>query len=598
MLPRYATFRVSGVRPRLTQRSPALHVTHYLHSTSTPKPIVPRIRRVRLGALALTGALSSSVYLCLQQPTQTVSTSDQTPLTSLIRTCIVYSLCSIPWLVDYSPTILSALTSVPGLKMITEAVVRVTFFSQFVGGESALETVPVLTQLRAENKGAILNYSVEVDEDEVSRNSETKNPAHKQIVEEIIRCIDVAADFDDQRAVKLGRQSGRKTWVAVKLTALVPDAKTFINFSKHLNNARPQSSRPIPFPGVPRPTDLEVLNTNLVDIPTSPLLVDNDDIVTLRELRDDLYRICRKAKERGVTIIIDAEHRWYQPAIEAFQLALMREFNRLPTKSSRNQDVELVQPLVYGTFQAYLRRTPQQLEQAIQDAQEGGYALGVKLVRGAYHQLETSSHNRFRNYSDSQSSSSSSSSSISPDELPPVWQTKAETDACFNSCARVLIKQLADDVKEKNRRGMSTPPRLGLLFGTHNAGSCELVLDTLVEEGLAVRVRGEDGNKLVRISEDVRGRVCVGQLYGMSDTLSTSLTQRTSSSSQDSSSEPFVLKYVPYGNLTQVMPYLSRRAIENKSVLGGEGGAREERKRIAREIVWRVREVLSFGQVN
>ena len=43
---------------------------------------------------------------------------------------------------------------------------------------------------------------------------------------------------------------------------------------------------------------------------------------------------------------------WYQPAIDALTLALMREFNSLGAKKSRGQ----VQPLVYGTFQAYLRR--------------------------------------------------------------------------------------------------------------------------------------------------------------------------------------------------------------------------------------------------
>ena len=48
----------------------------------------------------------------------------------------------------------------------------------------------------------------------------------------------------------------------------------------------------------------------------------------------------------------DKSYSWYQPAIDALTLALMREFNSLDAKKSRGQ----VQPLVYGTFQAYLRR--------------------------------------------------------------------------------------------------------------------------------------------------------------------------------------------------------------------------------------------------
>jgi len=48
----------------------------------------------------------------------------------LIRTYIVYSMCSVPVLVDASPRILSVLSAVPGVRQITEAFVRVTFFDQ------------------------------------------------------------------------------------------------------------------------------------------------------------------------------------------------------------------------------------------------------------------------------------------------------------------------------------------------------------------------------------------------------------------------------------------------------------------------------------
>jgi len=81
----------------------------------------------------------------------------------------------------------------------------------------------------------------------------------------------------------------------------------------------------------------------------------------------------------------------------------------------------------------------------------------------------------------------------------------------------------------------------------------------------------EEGNDVIRIGTDVTERLAIGQLFGMSDALTNSLVDRTRSLS------PFVIKYVPYGALKDVMPYLSRRAIENKSVLGG-GAAAQERK--------------------
>jgi hypothetical protein len=62
-------------------------------------------------------------------------------------------------------------------------------------------------------------------------------------------------------------------------------------------------------------------------------------------------------------------------------------------------------------------RTPIQLGQSLSDAQRGGYALGVKLVRGAYHDQELARH-RERHASDN--------------ALPPVWSNKPETDDCYN----------------------------------------------------------------------------------------------------------------------------------------------------------------------
>ena len=54
-----------------------------------------------------------------------------------------------------------------------------------------------------------------------SSESTGKKPAHKQIVDEMIRCIDVSADFEDQRALMEGRDilKGRRTWVAVKFVS-------------------------------------------------------------------------------------------------------------------------------------------------------------------------------------------------------------------------------------------------------------------------------------------------------------------------------------------------------------------------------------------
>jgi proline dehydrogenase len=169
-----------------------------------------------------------------------------TPLSQLLRSYVVYSMCSIPGIVDASPALLSFCTSVPGLRQLTEAFVRATFFAQvrsrssdevdrriehrkcrtqFVGGDTAHACLPLIRRLRAEDKGTLLAYSVEVDENGAADGARsTGEPVHKHIVQEMIRAIDVAGDFEDSRAHEI-IGSGRRTWVAVKL----------VSFSYHRN---------------------------------------------------------------------------------------------------------------------------------------------------------------------------------------------------------------------------------------------------------------------------------------------------------------------------------------------------------------------------
>ena len=236
-----------------------------------------------------------------------------------------------------------------------------------------------------------------------------------------------------------------------------------------------------------------------------------------------------------------------------------------------------VQPLVYNTFQAYLRRAPAHLQASLDRAKAGGYALGVKLVRGAYHPHELDAFNS-ASTGKAEDDGDGASPSISPDDAPPVWTNKAETDACYDACAALLVERVARDIPNTSSGSGAAAPRIGVLFGTHNWTSCDRILDALVAQGIARRERDEcSGKEVIVVGKDVTERVTFGQLLGMSDALTEHIVHSTKTET------PFVLKYVPYGALADVMPYLSRRAIENKSVLGG-GAAAMERKRAGAEI--------------
>ncbi|TFK38690.1 FAD-linked oxidoreductase-like protein [Crucibulum laeve] len=555
---------------------------------------------IRTASLSATALLSVSLGLGAYRvyaDYEEEATAPRPSLKTLVRSYFVFSMCSVPRLVDASPKILEVLSSIPGIKQLTEAFVRVTFFDHFVGGDTAQGCLPLLRSFRSQNKGALFAYSVEVDENEantvgISKVHSINELPHKKIVEEMIRCIDVAADFEDE--IGAGAK-GCRTWVAIKITALIPNAHSLIKLSSHIIKTRPPSETSVPFPGCPQSTDLDVLYS-----PDSAPELDKGDIDSLLDLHADLVKICIRAQERGVKIIIDAEYSWYQPALDALTLALMRQFNQLSDSSS---EASPVQPLIYGTYQAYLRRTPQHLQLALEDARANHYALGIKLVRGAYHPHELAAYLAAASYP------RKPSPSISPDAVPPVWEHKEDTDARYNECVEFLIRSASKDIELRKkeytkyaRKGWfgnwlwgtvsaessdsqvpertiqnNNVPGVGILFGTHNWKSCSLILDELVKNKLAI----QEGDVVV-VGDEGAERVTVGQLYGMSDDLTDSMVQRTKSTS------PFVIKYVPYGALSEVMPYLSRRAIENKSILG-DGGAIKERKRAGDEIWKRIK---------
>ena len=201
-------------------------------------------------------------------------------------------------------------------------------------------------------------------------------------------------------------------------------------------------------------------------------------------------------------------------------------------------------------------RTPEYLAQSVAQARAEGFALGVKLVRGAYHGHEIEVHKAARDSRETRTTPAGSHTlSISPDNLPPVWLAKEETDTCYDDSVRTLLALVREDVGA----GKGGVAAIGALFGTHNWASANLVVDEMVKLGLATHEQDD----VVRVSDAAMQRVAVAQLYGeyasslsppfvsdgntgMSDELSDHLVRRARSSS------PFVLKYLPYGSLTEV----------------------------------------------
>lgn len=138
-------------RLRLLSRSRVLPQSAYLRAraigTSAAPSSAPRSRLFslrRLTALGLASGVALGASIFVQDARAgTAATSDAnvtssnlrrdlppTPLSELVRTYVVFAFCSVPTLVEWAPAILATLTAVPGVRQVTEAAVRATFFDQ------------------------------------------------------------------------------------------------------------------------------------------------------------------------------------------------------------------------------------------------------------------------------------------------------------------------------------------------------------------------------------------------------------------------------------------------------------------------------------
>lgn len=207
-----------------------------------------------------------------------------------------------------------------------------------------------------------------------------------------------------------------------------------------------------------------------------------------------------------------------------------------------------------------LRNIPH-MEAALAHAKANNYAIGYKLVRGAYHGQETQRWFAVGNKG-----------------KEPVWSVKPETDKCFNDSVEMIMDLIAEDVKTNGQGGA---PTVAAMFGTHNAESSSRIIAGLKTRGLATEVGPEDPENQGKLLVDTeaRKRVAIGQLFGMCDDLTSSIT----AAFVPNTGSPMAFKYTPFGALEQVMPYLGRRAVENKSVLA-DGGAVAETNRAAKEL--------------
>ncbi len=167
--------------------------------------------------------------------------------------------------------------------------------------------------------------------------------------------------------------------------------------------------------------------------------------------------------------------------------------------------------VIWNTIQMYRTGRLEYLEEDLERAKSKNYFLGYKFVRGAYMEKERERAQEM-NYPD------------------PIQPNKQASDDNYDSAICFVMDNL---------------DKISAFFGTHNEKSTELVMTKMQEKGLA--------------HDDPR--IHFGQLYGMSDNITYFLGDKKYNTA----------KYLPYGSVKDVVPYLMRRAQENTSVAGQTG---------------------------
>ncbi len=164
--------------------------------------------------------------------------------------------------------------------------------------------------------------------------------------------------------------------------------------------------------------------------------------------------------------------------------------------------------IVFNTVQMYRWDRMNYMKKLYATAQKDGFKIGMKTVRGAYLEKENERAEE-KGYK------------------TPMCPTKKASDENYDACNKYILDRL---------------DTISLFAGTHNEESSYYLMDLMKEKGLS----------------NSDERIWFGQLYGMSDHISFNLAAQGYN----------VAKYLPFGPVRDVMPYLIRRAEENTSVAG------------------------------
>ncbi|CAO3658739.1 unnamed protein product [Rhizopus stolonifer] len=483
----------------------------------------------------------------------------------LAMALFVYRLCAFPWLVEAAPYLISAAERLH-LQAPVYWFVKQTFFRHFCGGETSEECISSMDRLAQSEINCILDLSIEADLhlDNDKKQTEGQGKYHHEeqqadvILKMIKTCLRTAAGGNSTNAM-----------VAVKVTAFSPpelllrlnQAITALDqsFLEHQENGHLnadglqkviQSVLP-PAKSKEQESQRETILTHLkrengtLDLlefrklfhlqgpgrdlwwmtqNNSNALLNSEDLEAYDRMMKRVDEACALAKELKVSVMIDAEQSYFQNAIDHVAVQYQRKYNN-------REDG----PTVYNTYQMYTKSARARMESDEELSRRENFVFAAKLVRGAYMVSE-----RKR--------------ALDMGYASPIHDTLEDTHDSYNGGVKYLLNKLSK-YQESSEEALSvrTSP-IVFMVASHNRDSVMLTIEEMEKNHISPHA----------------GVVLFGQLFAMQDQISYTLARHGYA----------IYKYLPYGMIDEVIPYLLRRAQENSSILGGPGVAHE------RQLLW------------
>ncbi|XP_065891514.1 hydroxyproline dehydrogenase-like [Dysidea avara] len=476
------------------------------------------------------------------------------PTYDLIRGWILYNLFRSNYLVENSIKALKFTERVVG-QSLTESLLKATVFGHFCGDASEDGLRQKAEALTQRQMGTMFGYNSELMEDDLATMSlEERRVANTakwyKVYANYLKSIDYAAQYTKDKP----------PFVACKLTSMVDTdvlrrLTTLLNYSDEVFKSYSTTSTS---------NDHHILNRH-ISSPNMPF--------KSQRLRETVTKLA-DCRSKGSVDLVDWQNHFTVANLDQLQLLLDEALPGVkrpdPLTDQEQQQVELImkrlndigehavakdvrvlmdaeqtyyqpairsfmvhcmmkwynkeKPVVYDTLQSYLKSSHQTMLLSHLSTKRNNCIYAVKLVRGAYMDEEKRL-------------------AIEHGCEDPIHSDKLATDGSFNRNADYLLSQ--DDIF--------------VFLATHNNDSVQMTKEKIKEYN--------------RSSQS--GEVVFAQLMGMADYISSPLAYEGY----------LVYKLLTYGVVREVLPYLARRALENR---GAMEGAQIERKLMGKEISQRL----------